>query len=86
MNEDEIAMLKAELATAKENELKALREMGRLKAELAKRPEVVFCKDCRAMQKGDQIDPERLTCVHGAIVEPYDFCSMGQRRESEEGE
>lgn len=63
-------------------------EIARLKAELEKRPEVVYCKDC---------DPEKCCTVqifidgmgtitpseHKDIAETF-YCAMAVRKESEE--
>lgn len=54
------------------------------KAELEKRPEVVYCKDCtRAFCTNITL---ALKCrIWRVQVSPNAFCSRGQRRKSEEG-
>ncbi len=57
-------------------------EISRLKAELEKRPEVVYCKDC--IWNDGACDEEIKYSAIGE-VDLLSFCSAGQRRESEEG-
>jgi hypothetical protein len=67
--------------------------IDRLKAELEKRPEVVRCGECKKKDLGFTCP---LVCANAVIkaktkVENFilfvdnDFCSAGQRRESEDG-
>jgi hypothetical protein len=71
----------------------AQKEIARIKAELEKRPEVVRCGECKKKDLGFTCP---LVCANAVIkaktkVENFilfvdnDFCSAGQRRESEEG-
>ncbi len=67
-------------------------EIDRLKAELEKRPEVVRCGECKKKDLGFTCP---LACANAVIeaktktknfilFDDNDFCSAGQRRESEE--
>lgn len=56
--------------------------IDRLKAELEKRPEVVFCKNCKKRDICSQI--MRFPLLKQTIKKiPVNYCSLGQRRESE---
>jgi len=65
-------------------------EIDRLKAELASRPEVVYCKDCRSIQyeysqdEDGRIIAELLVCgINGRPIYDSDFCSLGVKKENE---
>lgn len=66
-------------------------ELKKNKAELEKRPEVVRCVECCSIQheysqdEDGRIIAELLVCgMSGRPIGDSDFCSMGQRKESEE--
>lgn len=66
-------------------------EIARLKAELEKRPEIITCGECKLrgtdncwLAEIDDTDDEYETFWEPQ-TDDNDFCSHGQRRESEEG-
>lgn len=65
----------------------ALADITALKAEVEKRPEVVRCGECKNYEwEDDESNVVGHVCeLTGDSKNGDDFCSQGQRRESEEG-
>jgi len=68
-------------------------EITQLKAELEKRPEVVRCGECKKKDLGftcplicaNAVIKAKTKTENFIVFDDNDFCSAGQRRESEEG-
>lgn len=83
----EIEQLKEEVNETQTVYYSVLKDNTRLKAELEKRPEVVYCEGCiyKNQCKAAVIFQESTPKMEGPFKFYYlKFCSYGQRRESEE--
>lgn len=84
----EIEQLKEEVNETQTVYYSVLKDNTRLKAELEKRPAVVYCKDCiyKNQCKAAVIFQESTSKIEGPFKFYYlKFCSYAQRRESEVG-
>jgi len=82
----EIEQLKEEVNETQTVYYSVLKDNTRLKAELEKRPAVVYCKDCiyKNQCKAAVIFQESTSKIEGPFKFYYlKFCSYAQRRENE---